>query len=81
VRPLLKAIAKAGLLDELHGHTESGSCEASWLATEEGDWTSRTLSHRLYELAHATVRTSRQDHSSHRQARRIQDHEVHVSIG
>ncbi len=29
---------------------------AAWLATEEGDWTARSLSYQLYKLAHATVR-------------------------
>lgn len=34
---------------------------AAWLATEEGEWTSNTLSHALYQLAHATVRAYTQD--------------------
>jgi hypothetical protein len=29
---------------------------SSWLATEEGEWTSGTLSYRVYKLAQATVR-------------------------
>jgi hypothetical protein len=34
---------------------------AAWLATEEGEWTSHSLSYALYKLAHATVRAYTQD--------------------
>jgi hypothetical protein len=57
-------LAAVDIDDEAAAKTVTDIAEAywaSWLATELGEWTPRSLSYALYKLAHATVRAYTQD--------------------